>query len=224
MIQKANIASAVLIIVLISSFYFFQNKIDALESQLSSTEIEAVENENNIASNISPIELQLDDLSNQLIITRGELFHVQQKLILSVSKTVVLEDKLKQASNNLKVIQPIKQELKDTKVALELSELELQGSNEKHRQLANSFITQNEVTINRSLDRIKLLSQTSSGATMTASAVPFIGVAALIVYTQDQTKKSCAEIKYVIENEQQIFGNTTSLTPNMLDEYESQCQ
>jgi len=223
-IQKANIASAVLIIALISSFYFFQNKIDALESQLSSTEVEAVEDENNIAPNVSPIESQLDDLNNQLIITRGELFHVQQKLILSASKTVVLEDKLKQSNNNLKAIQPIKQELKDTKIALELSELELQGSNEKHSQLANSFITQNEVTINRSLDRIKLLSQTASGATMTVSAVPFVGVAALIVYTRDQTKKSCEEINAIIVNEQQIFGNTTSLTPNMLNEYESQCQ
>ena len=224
MIQKANIASAVLIIALISSFYFFQNKIDALESQLSSTEVEAVEDENNIAPNVSPIESKFDDLSNQLIITRGELFHVQQKLILSASKTVALEDKLKQSNNNLKAIQPIKQELKDTKIALELSELELQGSNEKHSQLANSFITQNEVTINRSLDRIKLLSQTASGATMTVSAVPFVGVAALIVYTQDQTKKSCEEINAIIVNEQQIFGNTTSLTPNMLNEYESQCQ
>ena len=159
-----------------------------------------------------------------MIITRGELFHVQQKLILLASKTVVLEDKLKQSNNNLKAIQPIKQELKDTKIALELSELELQGSNEKHSQLANSFITQNEVTINRSLDRIKLLSQTVSGATMTVSAVPFVGVAALIVYTQDQTKRSCEEINAIIVNEQQIFGNTTSLTPNMLNEYESQCQ
>jgi hypothetical protein len=224
MTQKANIASVVLIIALISSFYFFQNKIDALESQLSSTEIEAVEDENNIAPNVSPIESQLDDLNNQLIITRGELFHVQQKLILSASETVVLEDKLKQSNNNLKAIQPIKQELKDTKIALELSELELQGSNEKHSQLANSFITQNEVIINRSLDRIKLLSQTASGATMTVSAVPFVGVAALIVYTQDQTKKSCEEINAIIVNEQQIFGNTTSLTSNMLNEYESQCQ
>ena len=224
MIQKANIASAVLIIALISSFYFFQNKIDELESQLSSTQIEAVENENNIASDTSNIASQLDDLNNQLITARGELYHVQQKLILSASKTVVLDDKLKQANDNIEAIQPIKQELKDTKKALELSEFELQASNKKHSQLANSFITQNEVMINRSLDRIKLLSQTSSGAAMTASAVPFVGVAALIVYTRDQTKKSCAEIKYVIENEQQIFGNTTSLTPNMLDEYESQCQ
>ena len=143
---------------------------------------------------------------------------------MSATNSVVLKDKLSKANNNLEATQPLQQELKDTKIALKLSELELQDSNEKHDQLVNSFIAQNEVIVNRSLDRIKLLSQTSSGATMTATAVPFIGVAALIVYTQDQTKRSCEEIKTIIENEQKIFGKTSSLTTNMINEYETQCQ
>ena len=224
MIQKANIASVVLVIALISSYFFLQNKIDVLESQLSSTDIEVAGNENSAAPDTGLIGSQLDDLNNQLIVARGELFHVQQKLILSATNSVVLKDKLSKANNILEATQPLQQELKDTKIALKLSELELQDSNEKHDQLVNSFIAQNEVIVNRSLDRIKLLSQTSSGATMTATAVPFIGVAALIVYTQDQTKRSCEEIKTIIENEQKIFGKTSSLTTNMINEYETQCQ
>lgn len=219
--KKVNIASLLLIIALIASYFFFLDKIETLESQLTVTD--TVESEPAVITDPPILASQLDDINNQLIDVRSELRTTQQKLIVSASKSTVLEDELAQTKEKIKAFQPIKQELEEAKKALKLSELKLQTSAENHNQLQADFAKQNKAFINRSLDRIKLLNQTSSGVSMTASAVPFVGVAALIVYTQDQTKKSCEDIKDIIDNENKVFGETLSLEPDMLAEYQEKC-
>jgi len=219
--KKVNIASLLLIIALIASYFFFLDKIETLESQLTVTD--TVESERAVITDPPILASQLDDINNQLIDVRSELRTTQQKLIVSASKSTVLEDELAQTKEKIKAFQPIEQELEDAKKALKLSELKLQTSAENHNQLQADFAKQNKAFINRSLDRIKLLNQTSSGVSMTASAVPFVGVAALIVYTQDQTKKSCEDIKDIIDNENKVFGETLSLEPDMLAEYQEKC-
>jgi len=219
--KKVNIASLLLIIALIASYFFFLDKIETLESQLTVTD--TVESERAVITDPPILASQLDDINNQLIDVRSELRTTQQKLIVSASKSAVLEDELAQTKEKIKAFQPIKQELEEAKKALKLSELKLQTSVEDHNQLQADFAKQNKAFINRSLDRIKLLNQTSSGVSMTASAVPFVGVAALIVYTQDQTKKSCEDIKDIIDNENKVFGETLSLEPDMLAEYQEKC-
>ena len=219
--KKVNIASLLLIIALIASYFFFLDKIETLESQLTVTD--TVESERAVITDPPILASQLDDINNQLIDVRSELRTTQQKLIVSASKSTVLEDELAQTKEKIKAFQPIEQELEEAKKALKLSELKLQTSVEDHNQLQADFAKQNKAFINRSLDRIKLLNQTSSGVSMTASAVPFVGVAALIVYTQDQTKKSCEDIKDIIDNENKVFGETLSLEPDMLAEYQEKC-
>ena len=219
--KKANIASLLLIIALIASYFFFLDKIETLESQLTVTD--TVESERAVITDPPILASQLDDINNQLIDVRSELRTTQQKLIVSASKSTVLEDELAQTREKIKAFQPIEQELEEAKKALKLSELKLQTSVENHNQLQADFAKQNKAFINRSLDRIKLLNQTSSGVSMTASAVPFVGVAALLVYAQDQTKRSCEDIKDIIDNENKVFGETLSLEPDMLAEYQEKC-
>ena len=219
--KKANITSLLLIIALIASYFFFLDKIETLESQLTVTD--TVESEPAVITDPPILASQLDDINNQLIDVRSELRTTQQKLIVSASKSTVLEDELAQTKEKIKAFQPIEQELEEAKKALKLSELKLQTSAENHNQLQADFAKQNKAFINRSLDRIKLLNQTSSGVSMTASAVPFVGVAALLVYAQDQTKRSCEDIKDIIDNENKVFGETLSLEPDMLAEYQEKC-
>ena len=219
--KKVNIASLLLIIALIASYFFFLDKIETLESQLTVTD--TVESEPAVITDPPILASQLDDINNQLIDVRSELRTTQQKLIVSASKSTVLEDELAQTKEKIKAFQPIEQELEEAKKALKLSELKLQTSVENHNQLQADFAKQNKAFINRSLDRIKLLNQTSSGVSMTASAVPFVGVAALLVYTRDQTKRSCEDIKDIIDNENKVFGETLSLEPDMLAEYQEKC-
>ena len=219
--KKVNIASLLLIIALIASYFFFLDKIETLESQLTVTD--TVESEPAVITDPPILASQLDDINNQLIDVRSELRTTQQKLIVSASKSTVLEDELAQTREKIKAFQPIEQELEEAKKALKLSELKLQTSVENHNQLQADFAKQNKAFINRSLDRIKLLNQTSSGVSMTASAVPFVGVAALLVYAQDQTKRSCEDIKDIIDNENKVFGETLSLEPDMLAEYQEKC-
>ena len=111
--KKANIASLLLIIALIASYFFFLDKIETLESQLTVTD--TVESERAVITDPPILASQLDDINNQLIDVRSELRTTQQKLIVSASKSTVLEDELAQTREKIKAFQPIEQELEDAK-------------------------------------------------------------------------------------------------------------
>lgn len=234
--QKANIASVVLIIALIASYFFFQNKIETLESQLSSTAesqlsstaadsgSEVVPSSSYIASDSSPLQSQLDDLNNQLITTRSELQSVQQKLILSTSKTQVLIDEVAQMKDARPEVQNLKTKLAATEDKLESEGKIAQVSQEKYDSLANALAEQNLKVAVRNTNRIKNLKETTSAASITAAVVPLLSIATLIDYTRNEIKNYCNDVEDIIALENQEFGGVKSIVGDVMDRFAAQCR
>ena len=222
--QKANIASVVLVIALIASYFFFQNKIETLESQLSSTDAEVVESPTYIASDSSTLQEQLDDLSDQLIITRGELHTIQQKLILSTSKTQVLEDEAAQITDARPELKSVKKELVEVKEELTREEQESQVSQEKYDSLATALADQNRKVAIRNTKRIKNLKDTTGAASITAAAVPLLSIATLIEYTRKEIKNYCNDLEDIIALENEAFGEIKSIIGDVMKRFEAQCR
>jgi len=220
--QKANIASVVLIIALIASYFFFQNKIDTLESQLESPV--TVESSSYIASDESPLESQLDDLNNQLITTRSELQSIQQKLILSTSKSQVLEDEVAQMKDARPELSTVKGELEDTKEKLATKDKVAQVSQEKYDSLAAALAEINLQVAVRNSNRISLLKETSSAASITAAIVPLLSIATLIQYTRDEIKNYCSDIEEMLALENKALGEIRSVTGVVMEKFEAQCR
>lgn len=227
--QKANIASVVLIIALIASYFFFQNKIETLESQLNSTAAdsdsssEVVPSSSYIASD-SPLQSQLDDLNNQLITTRSELQSVQQKLILSTSKTQVLVDEVAQMKDARPEVQNLKTQLAATEDKLESEGKIAQVSQEKYDSLASALAEQNLKVAIRNTNRIKNLKEATSAASITAAVVPLLSIATLIDYTRNEIKNYCNDVEDIIALENQEFGGVKSIVGNVMDRFAAQCR
>ena len=222
--QKANIASVVLIIALIASYFFFQNKIDTLESQLGSPDVEEVDGSSYSSSDDSPLESQLDDLNSQLIATRSELQAVQQKLILSTSKSQVLEDEVAQMKDARPEVQSLKTQLAVTEEKLESEGKVAQVSQEKYDALATALAEQNLNVAVRNSNRISLLKETASASSITAAAVPLLSIATLIQYTRDEIKNYCSDIEEMIALESQTLGEIRSVTGSVMEKFEAQCR
>jgi len=222
--QKANIASVVLIIALIASYFFFQNKIDTLESQLGSPDVEEVDGSSYSSSDDSPLESQLDDLNSQLIATRSELQAVQQKLILSTSKSQVLEDEVAQMKDARPEVQSLKTQLAVTEEKLESEGKVAQVSQEKYDALATALAEQNLNVAVRNSNRISLLKETTSASSITAAAVPLLSIATLIQYTRDEIKNYCSDIEEMIALESQTLGEIRSVTGLVMEKFEAQCR
>lgn len=222
--QKANIASVVLIIALIASYFFFQNKIDTLESQLGSPDVEEVDGSSYSSSDDSPLESQLDDLNSQLIATRSELQAVQQKLILSTSKSQVLEDEVAQMKDARPEVQSLKTQLAVTEEKLESEGKVAQVSQEKYDALATALAEQNLNVAVRNSNRISLLKETTSASSITAAAVPLLSIATLIQYTRDEIKNYCSDIEEMIALESQTLGEIRSVTGSVMEKFEAQCR
>jgi chromosome segregation ATPase len=222
--QKANIASVVLIIALIASYFFFQNKIDTLESQLGSPDVEEVDGSSYSSSDDSPLESQLDDLNSQLIATRSELQAVQQKLILSTSKSQVLEDEVAQMKDARPEVQSLKTQLAVTEEKLESEGKVAQVSQEKYDALAAALAEQNLNVAVRNSNRISLLKETTSASSITAAAVPLLSIATLIQYTRDEIKNYCSDIEEMIALESQTLGEIRSVTGLVMEKFEAQCR
>jgi chromosome segregation ATPase len=230
--QKANIASVVLIIALIASYFFFQNKIDTLESQLSSTDSDSEtvsdtyssNGSSYITSSDSSLKSQLDDLNSQLIATRGELHSVQQKLILSTSKSQVLEDEVAQMKDARPEVQTLKTQLAVTEEKLETEGKVAQVSQEKYDALATAMVKQNLNVAVRNSNRIALLKETTSASSITAVAVPLLSIATLIQYTRDEINNYCSDIEEMIALESQTLGEIRSVTGAVMERFEAQCR
>jgi len=222
--QKANIASVVLIIALIASYFFFQNKIDALESQLGSPDVEEVDSSSYSSSDDSPLESQLDDLNSQLVAARGELQAVQQKLILSTSKSQVLEDEVAQMKDARPEVQTLKTQLAATEEQLVTEGKVAQVSQERYDALAAALAKQNLNVAVRNSNRISLLKETTSASSITAAAVPLLSIATLIQYTRDEIKNYCLDIEEMIALEIQTLGDIRSVTGAVMEKFEAQCR
>ena len=225
--QKSNIASVVLIIALIASYFFFQNKIDTLESQLESpaTVSATVEETSSfVASDDNSLKAQLDDLNSQLITSRGELKSVQQKLILSTSKSQVLEDEVAQMKDARPELTAVKVELESTKVKLETEGQVSQVSQEKYDRLAAALTETNLQIAVRNSNRISLLKETSSAASITAAVVPLLSIATLVQYTRDEIKNYCSDIEEMLALENEALGEIKSITGVVMEKFTAQCR
>lgn len=220
--QKANIASVVLIIALIASYFFFQNKIDTLESQLESPA--TVETLGYVTSDSGSLESQLDDLNSQLITTRGELQSIQQKLIISTSKSQVLEDEVAQMKDARPELNAVKGELENTKAKLETEGQATQVSQEKYDSLAAALAETNLQVAVRNANRISHLKETSSAASITAAVVPLLSIATLIQYTRDEIKNYCSDIEGMLTLENEALGEIRSITGMVMERFEAQCR
>ena len=220
--QKANIASVVLIIALIASYFFFQNKIDTLESQLESPA--TVETLGYVTSDSGSLESQLDDLNSQLITTRGELQSIQQKLIISTSKSQVLEDEVAQMKDARPELNAVKGELENTKAKLETEGQATQVSQEKYDSLAAALAETNLQVAVRNANRISHLKETSSAASITAAVVPLLSIATLIQYTRDEIKNYCSDIEGMLILENEALGEIRSITGMVMERFEAQCR
>jgi len=220
--QKANIASVVLIIALIASYFFFQNKIDTLESQLESPA--TVETLSYVTSDSGSLESQLDDLNSQLITTRGELQSIQQKLIISTSKSQVLEDEVAQMKDARPELNAVKGELENTKAKLETEGQATQVSQEKYDSLAAALAETNLQVAVRNANRISHLKETSSAASITAAVVPLLSIATLIQYTRDEIKNYCSDIEGMLILENEALGEIRSITGMVMERFEAQCR
>ena len=170
------------------------------------------------------LQEQLDDLSDQLIITRGELQTIQQKLILSTSKTQVLEDEAAQITDARPELKSVKKELVEVKEELTREEQESQVSQEKYDSLATALADQNRKVAIRNTERIKNLKDTTSAASITAAAVPLLSIATLIQYTRNEIKNYCNDVEDIIALENKAFGEIKSIIGNIMERFEAQCR
>ena len=224
--QKANIASVVLIVALIASYFFFQNKIETLESQLSSIDAgaEVVESPTYVSSDSSTLQEQLDDLSEQLITTRSELQSIQQKLIFSTSKIQVLEDEIVQMTDVRPKLESVKKLLLETKGEVKTEKQVSQVSQAKYDKLKTALHYQNVKVAIRNTERIRNLRNTISAASITAAAVPLLSIATLIKYTNNEVGNYCNDIEDIITLEKKAFGESKSITGEILERFESLCR
>ena len=220
--QKGNIAAAVLLIALIAVYFVMQGSIDDLEAQLNSTEV--TEDTSYISSADSSLESQLDDLNNQLIATRGELQSVQQKLILSTSKSQVLEDEVAQMKDARPEVKSLKTQLAATEEKLETEGKVAQVSQEKYDNLAAALAEQNLSVAVRNTDRIVNLKETAGASSITAAAVPLLSIATLIDYTRNEIKNYCNDIEEMIALENEALGEVKSITGDVMERFAAQCR
>ena len=207
---------------LIASYFFFQNKIDTLESQLESPA--TVETLGYVTSDSGSLESQLDDLNSQLITTRGELQSIQQKLIISTSKSQVLEDEVAQMKDARPELNAVKGELENTKAKLETEGQATQVSQEKYDSLAAALAETNLQVAVRNANRISHLKETSSAASITAAVVPLLSIATLIQYTRDEIKNYCSDIEGMLILENEALGEIRSITGMVMERFETQCR
>lgn len=220
--QKGNIAAAVLLIALIAVYFVMQGSIDDLEAQLNSTEV--TEDTSYISSADSSLESQLDDLNNQLIATRGELQSVQQKLILSTSKSQVLEDEVAQMKDARPEVKSLKTQLAATEEKLETEGKVAQVSQEKYDNLAAALAEQNLSVAVRNTNRIVNLKETAGASSITAAAVPLLSIATLIDYTRNEIKNYCNDIEEMIALENEALGEVKSITGDVMERFAAQCR
>ena len=220
--QKGNIAAAVLLIALIAVYFVMQGSIDDLEAQLNSTEV--TEDTSYISSADSSLESQLDDLNNQLIATRGELQSVQQKLILSTSKSQVLEDEVAQMKDARPEVKSLKTQLAATEEKLETEGKVAQVSQEKYDNLAAALAEQNLSVAVRNTNRIVNLKETAGASSITAAAVPLLSIATLIDYTRNEIKNYCNDIEEMIALENEALGKVKSITGDVMERFAAQCR
>jgi len=224
--NKSPFIAAVLAITLISGYFFYDDKITKLESEVGAItneynekiiEVKADIKENKSEEAITADDTSvLEDLNNQLIKTRSELQKTQEKLSLATGKTSVLGDEMSQMHDARGKVKSLNESLEGAEIALNLSDKKL-------TQLKNIFKEQNKVNIQNNLQRIYDLDDSVKGIAVTGMIVPIIGVATLIAYSNKETENYCKNIQNTINLEKKVFGKTVSINDEMKQLHQTQC-
>jgi len=226
--NKSPFIAAVLTITLISGFFFYNDRINQLEKEISniSTEynlkIGAVQTTTSTKNNTNTSILE--DLNNQLIDARSALQVAQQKLTLATSKSSVLNDEMSQMHDARNEVDTLNGSLKATQSSLQKATTELMVSGEKLNHLQNIFKTQNKAVVSKNMVRINELKETSTGIAITGFLLPAFGVATLISYTAEEINNYCANIKNTMDLDKKVFNKVISLDAQMQDNYHQQCE
>ena len=218
--NKSLFASIILTLILVTGFFFYNDKVSQLENEIGSITTEYNSKIETVQSNKAPEEKTqisiLEDLNNQLVSARSALKEAQQKLSLTTSKTSVLGDEISQ-------IHDARSEVKILKGSLENTQQELEISGTKLDYLKSLFESQNKATIERNIARIIELKETSAGIAVAGIIVPAIGMVTLISYTVEEVNNYCGNIKNTMDLEEKVFGKVISLDTEMQNNYHQQC-
>lgn len=219
--NKSLFSAIVLAFVLISSYFFYTDKITELELELQTTTQEY--NNKLAALQATPITKKIDNssalevLNNQLIKAQSALKISQEKLSLVTSKTSVLGDEMSKMNDARKQVKALQGDLISTQQKLNISA-------DKLSHLESIFTTQNTQRVAKNITRIEALKETSSGIAVTGLIVPAIGVATLVSYTTEEINNYCDNIKNTIDLENKVFNKVVSLDDQMQQKYHNQCE
>jgi len=214
--NKSLFTSITLALTLIAGFFFYNNQINQLEGEIN-TITEEYNSKIEVAQSVTDQSKKkvntsvsaLENLNNQLINARSALKEAQQKLSLSTSKSSVLNDEISQMNDARGEVQSLQQELI--------------LSDEKLAHLKKVFEKQNKVAVQKNMERIKVLKETSTGIALTGLVVPAVGVVTLVSYTIEEIDNYCGNVKNTIDLEEKIFGKVVSLDAQMKNNYHEQC-
>lgn len=219
--NKSPFVIIVLAIALAGTYFFYQQKNQALQ-----TEIAQITQEYNAKLGVLSDQAQaevdrgdisaLESLNNQLIQTRSELQKAQKALARSQGKTHVLGDEIKQISDARGSVNTLKAELSSTQEQLKLSA-------EKLNLLQQLFKEQNTQQIDKNIARITQLKESSVGIAATGLIVPVVGAATLASYAIEEIDNYCANIENTLKLEKQVFGQVVSMNDKAQQDYHNQC-
>jgi predicted PurR-regulated permease PerM len=214
--NKSLFTLITLALILVVGFFFYNNQVSQLESEVSTITKEYNSKIEIAQSSSKPSKIKdktsistLEDLNNQLVSARSALKEAQQKLSIATSKSSVLNDEISQ--------------INDARGEVKVLEKELTISDEKLTHLKNIFEKQNKLAVQKNMERIKVLKETSTGIVLTGLVVPAVGVVTLVSYTIEEIDNYCSNIKNTMVLEEKIFGKVVSLDVQMKNNYHKQC-
>jgi len=224
--NKSPFIAVILAITLIAGYFFYDDKVTKLETEVSAITNEYNEKivevkadiEENKSEEVVTIDdtSTLEDLNNQLIKARSELQKTQEKLSLATGKTSVLGDEMSQMHD-------ARGKVKSLNVSLEGAQQALNLSDKKLSQLKDIFEKQNKLNIQNNIERIYELEDSAKGIAISGLIVPAIGVATLIGYTNQEIKNYCSNIQNTINLEKKVLGKVVSINDEMQQLYQARC-
>lgn len=228
--NKSLFVSIILSLALMFGFFFhkqeirqFKQKINAITNNYNA-EINAT-NRNTKTDNYTDNTnaLMLENLNNQLITVNSALKKAQQKSSLQSSKSSVLTNEISQIKDTRNKVKSLKTSLKKSTQKLRVFDEKLKISDKKLDYLQRVFESQNKKIADHNLQRITQLQDYAAGIGISGLLMPLVGVAMLTSYTIKEIDNYCANIKNIINLEEQVFKKVVSLDAKMQQDYRQKC-
>ena len=170
------------------------------------------ETDNN-SNYIAELTNELIGLNNQLIQVRSNFKDTQKKLLLAKNMPTIATSKIVRAKTKAKKAQLEKKQV--TKL--------LAKTEDQLESLKSVFINKNKSLLSRSIDRIDTLKDDSGDIMITGATIPIVGAIALVAYTLKEIEHHCKNIESITALEENIFGESISLTAEMKANYQKKC-